>query len=85
MENEKFKSLSKDQIFKCIEFLKNASFNYNKTIKSKKFSNKMPFIERNSYDNIGIDINSNMNDDILKIILGIQTIILNFIQNNSKK
>lgn len=45
----------------------------------------MPFIERNSYDNIGIDINSNINDDILKMILGIQTIILNFIQNNSKK
>ena len=65
--------------------LKNASFNYNKTIKPKKFSNKMPFIERNSYDNIGIDINSNINDDILKMILGIQTIILNFIQNKSKK
>ena len=45
----------------------------------------MPFIERNSYDNIGIDINSNINDDILKMILGIQTIILNFIQNKSKK
>lgn len=45
----------------------------------------MPFIERNNYDDIEIDINSNMNDDILKIILGIQTLILKFIQNNNKK
>jgi len=45
----------------------------------------MSFIERNNYDDIEIDINSNMNDDILKIILGIQTLILKFIQNNNKK
>ena len=65
--------------------MKNASFNYNSTVKPKKNINKMPFIERNNYDDIEIDINSNMNDDILKIILGIQTLILKFIQNNNKK
>ena len=45
----------------------------------------MPFMERNYYDNIEVDTNSNINDDILKMILGIQTIILKFIQNNNKK
>lgn len=65
--------------------MKNASFNYNSTVKPKKNINKMSFIERNNYDDIEIDINSNMNDDILKIILGIQTLILKFIQNNNKK
>ena len=84
-ENENFKSLNKEQVIKYLKFLKNASFNYNNTVKPKKINNKMPFIERNYYDNIEVDTNSNINDDILKMILGIQTIILKFIQNNNKK
>ena len=84
-ENENFNSLNKEQVIKYLKFLKNASFNYNDTIKPKRISNKMPFIERNYYDNIEVDTNSNINDDILKMILGIQAIILKFIQNNNKK
>ena len=85
MENEKFKSLSKKQVIKYLKFLKNVSFNYNNTVKTKKISNTMPFMERNYNDNIEINRNSNINNDMLKMILGIQTIILKFIQNNNKK
>ena len=79
-ENEKFKSLNKKQVIHYVEFLRNASFNYNSSFTPKRTINKISYIERNgNYDNI------NVNDDVLKMILGIQTTILKFIQNNSKK
>lgn len=81
-ENEKFKSLNKKQVIHYVEFLKNASFNYNSTFIPKRTINKISYIKKNgNYNNINI----NVNNDVLKMILGIQTTILKFIQNNSKK
>mgnify|MGYP000727148828 CR=1 FL=1 len=81
-ENEKFKSLNKKQVIHYVEFLKNVSFNYNSTFNPKRTINQIAYMKRNgNYDNIDI----NVNDDVLKMILSIQTIILKFIQNNSKK
>lgn len=81
-ENEKFKSLDKKQVIKYVEFLKNASFNYNSTFTPKRTINNIAYMKRNgNYDNIDI----NANGEIFKMILDIQTVILKFIQNNSKK
>lgn len=81
-DNENFKSLTKTQAIKYLQFLQNASFHYdnvnktNKIIESRKFKNC-----NNSYKDTYIEKNSN-NDNVLQMILAIQTIILKFIEDN---
>lgn len=72
-ENKDFKSLSKKQATEYIFFLRNCSFNYgnNNNINLKYLNN-----------NYSKDIYStNQNEEILKMILSIQTTILRFIKN----
>lgn len=80
-ENENFKTLTKSQAMKYIEFLKEASFHYDNIDETGKLIDKRIFKTfLNDYKDI--DINKNNNDEVLKMILGIQTIILKFIKNN---
>lgn len=90
-ENNNFKTLSKEQVIKYLEFLKNASFNYNNVDENRKIilSN-----DKKSLKNIEREIGSEKyednnnksekidNDKVLKMILSIQTIILKFIKDN---
>ena len=97
-ENEYIKSLSKDQAIKYLQFLKRASFNYDNfdekgryipKTKNYKAKNKNQFIinkEIEEDDIISVDNNSEQNvetKETLKMILGIQSIILKFIKNNT--
>ena len=86
-ENEVFKSLTKEQIIKYLDFLKNASFHYdnaddngNVILSNNKnlFKNFTKKLNLNDYEKI----DTNINDETLKMILSIQSIILNFIKNN---
>lgn len=85
-ECEKFKSLSKEQAIKYAEFLKNASFHYdNNTENLKKVSIDTKFLKNITKDKTLNDYENNsknQNEDVLRMILGIQSIILKYIQNN---
>ena len=85
-EFEKFKSLSKEQSIKYAEFLKNASFHYdNNPEKLKKLSIDTKFLKNITKDKTLDDYENNFknqDEDVLRMILGIQTVILKYIQNN---
>ena len=85
-EVEKFKSLSKEQAIKYAEFLKNASFHYdNNTENLKKLSIDTKFFKNITKDktlNDSENNSKNQDEDVLRMILSIQTIILKYIQNN---
>ncbi len=85
-ENDNFKSLSKEQAIKYAEFLKNASFHYdNNTENLKKLSIDTKFLKNITKDKTLNDYecnSKNQDEDILKMILGIQTVILKYIKNN---
>lgn len=97
-ENETFKSLSKKQATKYIEFLKRASFNYDNFDEKGRY---IPKAKNNQFKNRGQliiekgigkdDIVSPKDnkeqcfdtDETLKMILAIQSVILRFIKNNT--
>lgn len=89
-ENDIFKSLTKEQAIKYVEFLKRASFNYNNFDEKGRYipdnKNIMKrsklIIEKSISDNDVTNLN-NTNEETLKMILGIQSVILNFIKNNT--
>lgn len=96
-ENEKLKSLSKEQAIKYQKFLKNASFNYSNSNGNYKFipknnylKNRGQLIIKKEIEDIDITkINNNLQinietSEILKMILGIQAVILKFIKNNEE-
>ena len=71
-------SLTKGQTVKYIELLKKESFNY------KQLENIEKLKTKNIKDKFEIDnINEFNSEEVLKMILGIQSIILQFIKNNS--
>lgn len=76
-ESGNFKSLSKVQTIKLLEFLKNASFNYANT---KSIDNVFENFE--SIDKLNKD---NIDKETLEMILNIQASILKFIQVSNKK
>ena len=81
---QNFKTLSKAQVIENIRFLRNASFHYNSVNNKSKykdfvtsFKNDLEINNRERYfDNIKIQ-----NDEVLNLILAIQTVILEFIRN----
>lgn len=86
-ENENFKSLTKEQAIKYMQFLKNASFNYNNVDENGNFISlyNTKFLKTFTKDKTLSDCEStskNQNEEILKMILGIQTVILKYIKNN---
>ena len=91
LKDNSFKSLTKEQAIKYINFLKNASFHFNNINKDNNFflardkqffkSLKKELISDDLEKNTPIN-NQNRNDEVLQMILAIQTIILKFIKNN---
>lgn len=81
-----FKTLNKEQAIENIRFLENASFNYN-NISKQKFnrSNNKDFVasfkKELEINNRGRDFDNVKNDEVLNMILAIQTVILEFIRN----
>lgn len=86
-ENNNFKTLSKEQVIKYSKFLKNASFHYDNIDENGRF---IPPNTTNILRNIAKDKTlddtdekpSTQNEEFLKMILGIQTVILKYIKNN---
>lgn len=86
-ENNNFKTLSKEQVIKYTKFLKNASFHYDNIDENGRF---IPPNTTNILRNIAKDKTlddtdekpSTQNEEFLKMILGIQTVILKYIKNN---
>ena len=89
-ENDIFKSLTKEQAIKYVDFLKRASFNYDNLDEKGRYipSNKnimkrgKCIIEKSIGDNDVTNFN-NTNEETLKMILEIQSSILNFIKNTT--
>ena len=90
-DSNTFKSLTKKQAMKCIEFLKRSSFNYDNLNTIRKYkTNKIrkQFIaEKTIGDNETISTTNNLsqninNTEVLQMILAIQNVILQFIKNN---
>ena len=93
-ENEKLKSLSKEQAIKYRKFLKQANFNYDnfdetdRLIQKKHSNNRGQLIMEREIGDADISTkNDNLQTNIetsetLKMILGIQAVILKFIKNN---
>ena len=81
---QNFKTLSKAQVIENIRFLRNTSFHYNSVNNKSKykdfvtsFKNDLEINNRERYfDNTKIQ-----NDEVLNLILAIQTVILEFIRN----
>lgn len=81
---QNFKTLSKEQVIENIRFLKNASFHYNSSNNKSKykdfvtsFKNELNINNKErDFDNIKTE-----DDEILNLILAIQTVILEFIRN----
>lgn len=91
LKNNSFKSLTKEQAIKYIHFLKNASFHLNNINKDNNFflARDKQFFKSLKKELISDDLekdtpinNQNRNDEVLQMILAIQTIILKFIKNN---
>lgn len=87
-ENENFKSLTKEQADKCKRMLVNKSFNYENN--SQKKDNLVKYNKNNfqrSFQMERVDSKTNSeeakNEAILKMILGIQAMILKYIKNNT--
>lgn len=82
-ENENFKSLTKQKAIKYMQFLKKASFNYNNVDENGNFisSYNTKFLNIVTKDK-ALNDNKNQNEEILRMILGIQTVILKYIKNN---
>lgn len=81
-ENDNFKSLSKEQAIKYTEFLKNASFHYDNNAKNLKNIRLIKMITKDKILNDYENNSKSQDEDILRMILGIQTVILKYIQNN---
>lgn len=83
-DEQNFKTLSKEQVIENIRFLSNASFHYNsinRKLKHKDFvTNFKKELEINNRER-DIDNIKNENDEVLNLILAIQTVILEFIRN----
>ena len=89
-KDNSFVSLTKEQATKYIDFLKNASFNYNNTNKS---NNLFVHKNTNSFKNLEKELihgdvekthtrnKQNKENETLQMLLAIQTIILKFIKN----
>lgn len=73
--NNEFKSVSKEQAIEYVLFLKNSSFHYD----NLEISNLEMFKEMNMLLKIVKQNSKKMNDETLKMILGIQAVILKFI------
>lgn len=97
-ENETFKSLTKEQAIKYREFLKRASFNYDNfdekgryipNTKNIQFKNRGQLIIEKGIGENDVASPKTSNEqsfdtnETLKMILGIQSIILKFIKDNS--
>ena len=76
-EHKYFKSISKAQAFEYLTFLERSSFNY-----SDLPSSKFTFLKDiNIPFKLSKEDNKNLNDETLKMILSIQTVILKFIES----
>lgn len=91
LKDTSFKLLTKEQAIKYIHFLKNASFHFNNINKDNNFflARDKQFFKSLKKELISDDLekdtpinNQNRNDEVLQMILAIQTIILKFIKNN---
>ena len=92
-KNNSFISLTKAQANKYIDFLKNASFNYNNTNKNNYYfvHKNTKFFKNLEKELIPSDIEKshtrntqNQEHETLQMLLAIQTIILKFIKNYKK-
>lgn len=86
-ENNNFKTLSKKQVIKYTKFLKNASFHYDNIDENGSFilQNTTNILRNITKDKALDDTAEKTNiqsEEILKMILGIQTVILKYIKNN---
>ena len=82
---QNFKTLSKVQVIENIKFLKNASFHYNKANNKSKYKDFVTSFKKElKINNKERDFNNikTEDDEVLNLILAIQTIILEFIRNN---
>ena len=91
LKDNSFISLTKEQAIKYIHFLKNASFHFNNINKDNNFflARDKQFFKSLKKELISDDLekdtpinNQNRNDEVLQMILAIQTSILKFIKNN---
>lgn len=89
LKDNSFISLTKEQALKYLKFLENASFHLKSINKENKSSNDKRFLKRLEKELVSDDLergsyttNQNKNDEVLQMILAIQTIILEFIKNN---
>ena len=81
---QNFKTLSKEQVIENIRFLRNASFHYNSVNNKSKYKDFVTSFKKELkinnkervFDNIKMQ-----NDEVLNLILAIQTVILEFIRN----
>lgn len=81
---QNFKTLSKEQVIENIRFLRNASFHYNNINNKSKYKDFVTSFKKElkinnkerDFDNIKME-----DDEILNLILAIQTVILEFIRN----
>ena len=81
---QNFKTLSKEQVIENIRFLRNASFHYNNINNKSKYKDIVTSFKKElkinnkerDFDNIKTE-----DDEILNLILAIQTVILEFIRN----
>ena len=81
---QNFKTLSKEQVIENIRFLRNASFHHNNINNKAKYKDFVTSFKKElninnkerKFDNIKMQ-----NDEVLNLILAIQTIILEFIRN----
>ncbi len=88
-KNKSFVSLTKEQAITYMNFLKDASFHYNNTTNSHYTRKDIKFFKNLEKEVIPYNTEKkhsnakrNNNNEVLQMILAIQTIILKFIKNN---
>ena len=80
-----FKSLNKEQAYKCKKMLIDKSFNYENSNQKKLKCDKNDFQRNLQMERVDTKTNSEKinQEETLKLILGIQAMILKYIKNNN--
>lgn len=81
-EENQYKTLTKKQVFKYVKLLKEESFGNKEVLQTRKFINNNIRIKEETEKIVSSGDEYNA-EEVLKMILGIQSIILQFIKENA--
>lgn len=82
-EENQYKTLTKKQVFKYVKLLKEESFSNKEILQTREYTNNNNIKVKEEMEKIVSSADEYNAEEVLKMILGIQSIILQFIKENA--